>query len=97
MSAMADSPAVRARRKRLHASGDHAECRPGCGRRLRVATVDDVSGLMAAVDAEFPADDELVRALALRLASVASEGHGVAAVTALRALGELVAAQRGSQ
>jgi hypothetical protein len=55
-----------------------------------------VSGLLAAVEAEFAGDDELVRALALRLATVAAEGHGVAAVTALRALGELVAAQRGS-
>jgi hypothetical protein len=94
---MADSPAVRAARKRAHAAGDHSSCRPGCERRLRVATVDDVSGLMAAVEAEFPPDDELVRALALRLATVASEGHGVAAVTALRALGELVAVQRRSQ
>jgi hypothetical protein len=47
------------------------------------------------VDVEFPDSDPLVRALALRLASVASEGHGVSAVTALRALGELIAVQRG--
>ena len=60
-----------------------------------MATVDDVSGLAEAVDAEFLEADPLVRALALRLARMASEGHGVAAVAALRALGELSAAQRG--
>lgn len=81
--------------ERLHAAGDHAECRPGCERRLRVATVDDVSGLVAAVEAEFTEDDSLVRSLAVRLARVASEGHGMAAVGALKALAELTAAQRG--
>jgi hypothetical protein len=92
---VADSAAVRARRKRAHASGDHSMCRAGCERRLRVASVDDVSGLVAAVHAEFGEGDPLVRSLALRLAAVASEGHGTAAVAALRGLGELVAAQRG--
>jgi hypothetical protein len=92
---MADSEAVRARRKRRHAAGDHSQCRPGCEQRLRVATVDDVSGLVAAVEVEFAEGDVLVLALARRLARVASEGHGLAAVSALRALGELVAAQRG--
>ncbi len=48
-----------------------------------------------AVEAEFGSGDPLVRALALRLATVASEGHGAPAVMALRGLGELVAAQRG--
>jgi hypothetical protein len=91
---VADSAAVRARRKRLHATGDHSTCRLGCERRLRVATVDDVSGLVEAVEAEFDPADELVRALALRLARVASEGHGMAAVGALKALAELTAAQR---
>jgi hypothetical protein len=94
MVGMADSVALRSRRKRRHAAGDHSECRPGCERRLRVATVDDVSGLRASVAVEFGADDEVVRALALRLATIAEQGHGVAAVTALRALGELIAAQR---
>ena len=73
---VADSAAVRARRKRLHANGDHSTCRAGCERRLRVATVDDVSGLVAAVQTEFGEDDPLVRSLAVRLATVASEGHG---------------------
>jgi hypothetical protein len=63
---------------------------------LRVASVDERAGLVAAVEAEFGPDDPLVRGLALRLASVASEGHGMSAVAALKALGELVAAQRGS-
>ena len=91
---MADSAEVRARRKRLHAQGDHSTCRPGCQRRLRVATVDDVSGLMAAVEAEFPESDPVVRSLATRLATIAEEGHGTPAVQALRALAELVVAQR---
>jgi hypothetical protein len=93
---MADSPAVRAARKRAHAAGDHSSCRPGCERRLRVASVDERAGLVEAVGAEFPEDDPLVRGLALRLAAVAVEGHGVASVTALRALAELVVVQRGS-
>jgi hypothetical protein len=63
---------------------------------LRVATVDDGSGLMGAVEAEFAGDDVMVRALAVRLATVAAQGHGVAAVSASRALGELVAAQRST-
>jgi hypothetical protein len=42
---------------------------------------------------EFPEDDALSRALALRLVEL-SDGRGPAAVQALRALGELVAAQR---
>jgi len=92
---MADSDAVRARRKRLHASGDHSQCRPGCDRRLRVASVDDTPGLVAAVQGEFGESDPLVRALALKLAQAATESHGTAGVQALRALGELVAAQRG--
>jgi hypothetical protein len=94
---MADSAAVRARRKRLHAAGDHSMCRPGCGQRLRVATVDDMPGLVAAVAGEFPESDPLVRALALKLAQAATESHGTAGVQALRALGELIAAQRGGR
>jgi hypothetical protein len=57
--------------------------------------VDERAGLVEAVEAEFGTGDPLVRALALRLATVASEGHGAPAVMALRGLGELVAAQRG--
>jgi hypothetical protein len=96
MVGVADSAAVRARRKRLHAAGDHSTCRPGCERRLRVASVDDTPGLIAAVHNEFPETDPLVRALALKLAQAAVESHGTAGVQALRALGELVAAQRGA-
>jgi hypothetical protein len=70
---------VRSRRKRAHALGDHSQCRPGCQRRLRVAIVDDVSGLRAAVETEFAEDDELVRSLAIRLATIAAAGHGVLA------------------
>jgi hypothetical protein len=77
---VADDDAVRSRRKRAHANGDHS----GCGGRLRVATDGDVSALRAAVEAEFAADDVLVLALASRLAEVAAEGHGPAAVAARR-------------
>jgi hypothetical protein len=89
---MADSEALRSRRKRLHAAGDHSTCRAGC---LRVADGDlDRDGLVVAVEAEFGSADPLVLALARRLAVMAVEGRGAAAVAALRALGELVAAQR---
>jgi hypothetical protein len=60
-----------------------------------VATVDDMPGLVAAVEGDFPESDPLVRALALKLAQAATESHGTASVQALRALGELIAAQRG--
>jgi hypothetical protein len=59
-----------------------------------VASVDDTPGLMAAVQSEFPETDPLVRALALKLAQAAVESHGTAGVQALRALGELIAAQQ---
>jgi hypothetical protein len=62
---------------------------------LRVASVDDTPGLVAAVRAEFPEEDPVVRALALKLALAATESRGTAGVQALRALGELIAAQRG--
>jgi hypothetical protein len=91
---MADSEAIRSHRKRLHAAGDHATCRPGC---LRVASDTDKDPLVMAAETEFADSDPLVKALGLRLARVAAEGHGVPAVSALRALAELVAAQRGQQ
>jgi hypothetical protein len=53
----------------------------------------DVDQLAQAVEVEFSGDDELSRALALRLVKL-SAGSGPAAVQALRALGELVAQQR---
>jgi hypothetical protein len=90
---VADSQALRSRRKRAHAADDHSLCRPGCARRLRVATDADVSVLSVAVAAEFGEADPLVVALAARLAAIA-EGNGPAAVAALRGLGELAAAQR---
>ena len=91
---MPDSEALRSRRSRAHAAGDHGLCTARC--RLRVAGPGDVDALVAAVDLDFPDDgaDPLVRELARRLALIGARGHGVAAVTALRALGELVAAQR---
>ena len=33
---MTDSDALRSRRKRAHASGDHSICKPGCGRNPAV-------------------------------------------------------------
>lgn len=59
--------------------------------------MDDTPGLVAAVQDEFPMSDPVVRALALKLAQAATESHGTAGVQALRALGELVAAQRGGR
>jgi hypothetical protein len=56
--------------------------------------MDDTPGLIAAVQNEVPETDPLVRALALKLAQAAVESHGTAGVQALRALGELIAAQR---
>jgi hypothetical protein len=98
---VADSDAIRAKRYRMHQQGDHSECKTG---RCQVLTVvpdgagapapsGDVAELLAAVEEEFPPSDRLSRALARRLAGL-SDGRGPAAVQALRALGELVAAQR---
>jgi hypothetical protein len=50
--------------------------------------------LLAAIFEEFPAEDEMSRQMAIRLAELAG-GSGAAAVQAVRALGELVAWQRG--
>jgi hypothetical protein len=89
---VADSQALRSRRSRRHRDGDHSLCRHGEVTPIRPpGSADD---LAAAVRAEFPETDRLSRALALRLVDLAA-GHGVAAVQALRALGELTASQRG--
>jgi hypothetical protein len=71
------------------------------GRRLsavpddtRVDLPADVVELLESLDAELADGDRMVRALAFRLAKL-SATSGPAAVSALRALGELVAAQRG--
>lgn len=95
---MADSSALRMRRSRAHAAGIHELCLPG---RCKEKGPDDkqqkaaqaTARLAAAVLEEFPETDALSRALALRLVEL-SEGRGPAAGQALRALGELVAAQR---
>jgi hypothetical protein len=103
---VADSDAMRAKRSRLHRQGDHSQCSPSrCtalgGRRLsavpddaQAVLPDEVLELLEALDTELDADDRTVRALAFRLARL-SATSGPAAVQALRALGELVAAQRG--
>jgi hypothetical protein len=88
---VADSEALRQRRSRRHRDGDHSLCRHGEVTPIRPAG--SVGDLASAVRAEFSDDDELSRALALRLVDLAA-GHGVAAVQALRALGELVSYQR---
>jgi hypothetical protein len=56
----------------------------------------DVVELLEALDAELDDGDRTVRALAFRLAKL-SAGSGPAAVSALRALGELLAATRGGR
>jgi hypothetical protein len=95
---VADSEAVRARRYRAHQAGIHELCIPGRCKEAGLTpeqqqTSAATAALAAAVVEEFPEHDTLSRALALRLVGLA-EGKGVAAVQALRALGELVAAQR---
>jgi hypothetical protein len=95
---MADSEALRARRHRAHEAGIHELCVPGRCKELgpspaQVQAAQATAQLAAAVAEEFPESDALSRALALRLVEL-SEGRGPAAVQALRALGELVAAQR---
>jgi hypothetical protein len=94
---VADSGALRVRRARLHARGEHELCRESssCRRPLRVAVAGDPpGGLVGAVAAELAEADPVVRELGLRLADIAAEGRGPAQVNALRALGELLAEQR---
>jgi hypothetical protein len=95
---MADSDALRARRSRAHRQGDHHLCIVGHCKELgpspeQRATQEATARLREAVEAEFPTDDPLSRALALRLVEL-SGGRGPAAVAALAKLGELVAFQR---
>jgi hypothetical protein len=96
---MADSDALRMRRSRAHASGDHHLCLVGRCKELgpsaeQRATDQATAELAAAVLEEFPETDRLSRAMAMRLVAL-SAGRGPAAVGALRALGELTAWQRG--
>ncbi len=86
---MADSAALRMRRSRAHAQGDHALCRHGPQDETA-----EISALVEAVAAEWDGQDPLSRAMALRLARLAG-GKGPAAVSALRGLAELAAFQRG--
>jgi hypothetical protein len=94
---MADSDALRMRRHRAHQAGIHELCIPGrcpdAGLEISRPGAEVTALLAAAVAEEFPSSDPTIRALALRLVEL-SEGRGPAAVQALRALGELVAAQR---
>ena len=95
---MADSDALRMRRSRAHAAGDHHLCVVGRCKELgpsgeQQATDRATAELAAAVLEEFPEDDRLSRAMALRLVAL-SAGKGPAAVGAIRALGELTAYQR---
>jgi hypothetical protein len=96
---MADSDALRQRRRRAHAAGDHDLCIVGRCKELGLsadqqAAAEGTARLRAAVEQEFPEHDPLSRALALRLVEL-SAGRGPAAVAALAKLGELVAFQRG--
>ena len=96
---MADSDALRMRRSRAHAAGDHDLCLVGRCKALGPSaeqreTERATAELAAAVVAEFPESDRLSRAMAMRLVAL-SAGKGPAAVQALRALGELTAWQRG--
>jgi hypothetical protein len=86
---VADSAALRMRRSRAHAQGDHALCRHG-----PAGEEEEIAALLEAVAAEWGEGDPLSRAMALRLARLAG-GKGPAAVSALRGLAEMAAFQRG--
>jgi hypothetical protein len=60
---MADSDAVRSRRRRAHAAGDHSLCRPGCGGTKPAV----VLPMISAVRDEIPEPGAKMWALALRL------------------------------
>jgi hypothetical protein len=96
---VADSDALRARRRRRHVQDDHSLCLPTRCTAVGAPARDvprDTSGLADAVREEFPDSDPLSRALALRLVELAG-GPGVGGVQAVRALAELVASQRGDR
>lgn len=94
LRSMADSGALRARRARAHANGDHELCRPGSKCRQPAGPA-PANGLTASVMAVLAETDESVQQLGLRLAAIATDGRGTAAqVAAIRALGELLAAQQ---
>lgn len=95
---MADSDALRMRRSRAHAAGDHHLCVVGRCKALgpsaeQRAAEESTAKLLAAVREEFGTSDPLSLALAERLVEL-SAGKGVASVQAARALAEMVAAQR---
>jgi hypothetical protein len=91
--AVADSDALRNRRSRLHKRGDHSICKVGrCAAAGEIRTA-DVRELARAVEREF-VGDAVRLAAARRLVQLAS-GSGAAAVSALRALVDLVEAKRG--
>jgi hypothetical protein len=94
---MADSGALRQRRARRHARGEHDLCRPTalCRRGLRLAGPDDEpTDLADAVRNELAGVDVTVMAMAMNLVRVATRGNTVAQVSATRALAELISAQR---
>jgi hypothetical protein len=86
---VADSAALRMRRSRAHAQGDHALCKHG-----PQGEDEEVAALLEAVASEWGDGDPLSLAMALRLARLAG-GRGPAAVSALRGLAEMTAFQRG--
>ena len=107
LNAVVDTDAVRARRKRRHAVGDHGLCRPErCPAAGTVGTVVDlrtssvtvpesVTALRDAIVDEVADQDPTVRALAIRLAELTATSSP-AGVAAARALAELVSALRAS-
>ena len=89
----ADSDALRARRYRQCRRGDHSLCKVGRCPEAGSAATGDVRELARAVEREFVGDPVLL-STARRLTQLAS-GTGAAAVSALRALVDLVEAKRG--
>jgi hypothetical protein len=89
----ADSDALRARRYRQCRRGDHSLCKVGRCPEAGSAATGDVRELVRAVEREF-VGDEVRLASARRLVQLAA-GSGAAAVSAIKALVDLVEARRG--
>lgn len=96
---MADSDALRGRRSYRHRNGDHSLCRlDRCPDAPGDRPAAPVPELVSATAVAFADAEPMVRALAVRLAELALSGTAAAAVSAARALGELMSAQQeGSQ
>ena len=106
MVRMADSDAVRSRRKRLHARGDHSECRRSCPEREQVirpvpsyssaqeldpaAEMRELAGRLVVAHRENPGNAMLARELRATLRELAGPEEEAGPLEFLRALGDRV-------